>query len=133
LLQVMLLHRRKIHRQMMNTRYYPWNEVAHLFITGSRALGDHFDLSSSLCLSRLPLLSIYLSPSLSPSPFLASSHSNDVLDPDFSRGSRSPRGKYTRANVALSEITHLTRSLTRRFLSNFKRNMNKVPNRKSYL
>lgn len=97
----------KIYRQMMNTRYHPWNEVAHLFITGTR-VGAIVLVSLSLSFS---CLFLYLSLILS--LFLTFSYSNDVLDPDFSRGSRFPR--YARANVALSKITHLTRPVTHEF------------------
>lgn len=96
----------------MNTRYHPWNEVAHLFITGSRVGQSFWCFALSLFLSLASLSSI--STSFALSLFLALSHSNDVLDPDFSRGSRSPR--YARANVALSKIIHLTRPVTRQVL-----------------
>lgn len=74
---------------MMNARYYPWNEVAHLFITGSR-VGRSFSRLSLLCLSLglLPPSTLYAIP-LSLPRSLAPSHCNDVLDPGFSRRSRS--------------------------------------------
>lgn len=94
----------------MNTRYHPWNEVAHLFITGSR-VGQSFwclslFLSHSVFFSSLFPLSLSLLLILFFLLFLTVT----MFSIPTSLGDQDPPA---RANVALSEITHLTRPVTR--------------------
>lgn len=100
---------RKIHRRMMDARYYLENGVAHPFTTGSRAQRSF----------RLPLFSsssssspAHLSSSL-PDPYPSAPFQREREREAFSRPVSGIKiGRPSRTNVAQGGIIHLTRPLT---------------------